>query len=74
VVSSCKAGWCLAFGTSMASPAAAGVAALALQANPGFSRGDLKEHLKDTADDLGKVGHDEFYGHGYVNAFRACTE
>ena len=56
----------------MASPAAAGVAALALQANPGFSRSELKNHLKDTADDLGKEGHDEFYGHGFVNAASAC--
>lgn len=74
VVSSCYSGWCLAYGTSMASPAAAGVAALIMSANPGISRGDLKEKLKDTADDLGKVGHDEFYGHGFVNAYRACTE
>jgi subtilisin family serine protease len=74
VLSSCYSGHCFAFGTSMASPAAAGVAALALQANPGFSKGELKAHLKNTADDMGKVGHDEFYGHGFVNAARACME
>lgn len=74
VVSSCYVGYCLAFGTSMASPAAAGVAALIMSANPGISKGDLKTKLKDTADDLGKEGHDEFYGHGFINAYRACTE
>ena len=72
VLSSCKAGFCFAAGTSMASPAAAGVAALILGENPGMSLGDLKTTLKNSADDEGKNGHDEFYGHGFVNAARAC--
>jgi subtilisin family serine protease len=72
VLSSCKTGWCFAVGTSMASPAAAGVAALILGENPGMSLGALKTRLKQTADDEGKVGHDQFYGHGFVNAARAC--
>jgi subtilisin family serine protease len=74
VVSSCRVGWCFAYGTSMASPAAAGVAALIKGANPDYSVGDLKAALKNSADDEGKIGHDEFYGHGHVNAARACTE
>jgi subtilisin family serine protease len=74
VASSCKIGWCFAFGTSMASPAAAGVAALIKSANPGISLGRLKSKLAQTADDEGPNGHDEFYGHGFVNARRACTE
>lgn len=72
VLSSCKAGFCFAAGTSMASPAAAGVAALILGENPGMSLGQLKTTLKNSADDEGKNGHDEFYGHGFVNAARAC--
>lgn len=74
VLSSCKSGWCFAYGTSMASPAAAGVAALIKGANPGIPLGALKTKLKNTADDEGPNGHDEFYGHGFVNARRACTE
>ena len=74
VLSSCKAGYCFAAGTSMASPAAAGVAALIKGANPGISLGALKAKLAQTADDVGPVGKDEFYGHGFVNARRACTE
>lgn len=65
---------CWAAGTSMASPAVAGVAALIVGNNPGISLGALKAKLKNTADDEGKVGKDEFYGHGFVNARRACTE
>lgn len=60
-----------AAGTSMAAPAVAGVAALTLQAHPGLSLGGLKAKLKNSADDEGKGGNDEFYGHGYVNAGNA---
>lgn len=65
---------CWAAGTSMASPAVAGVAALIVGAHPGISLGALKAKLLSSADDEGKVGHDEIYGHGFVNARRACTE
>lgn len=74
VASSCFSGWCFAFGTSMATPAVSGVAALIKGANPGISLGALKSKLGQTADDEGPNGNDEFYGHGFVNAFRACTE
>jgi subtilisin family serine protease len=66
--------FCFAAGTSMASPAAAGVAALIKSTNPGMSLGALKAQLRNTADDEGAAGTDSFYGHGFVNAFRACTE
>jgi subtilisin family serine protease len=59
-------------GTSMAAPAAAGVAALILGADPNLPLGALKSRLAQTADDEGPVGHDEFYGHGFVNARAAC--
>jgi subtilisin family serine protease len=59
-------------GTSMAAPAAAGVAALIKGANPGISLGQLKNRLAQSADDLGKPGHDPYYGRGFVNAERAC--
>ena len=56
-------------GTSMAAPAAAGVAALVKQRFPGISVGDLKTYLAKTADLKGP-----FLGHGFVNALRAVTE
>lgn len=81
VLSSCRGtstppvfSFCFAIGTSMAAPAAAGVAALIMDKYPGISLGALKTKLKNTADDEGKIGKDEFYGHGYVNAFQAVTE
>lgn len=60
-----------AAGTSMATPAVSAVAALALQAHPGMSLGALKTKLKNSADDEGKNGKDELYGHGFVNAGNA---
>lgn len=59
-------------GTSMAAPAAAGVAALIIEANGGSMRpAQVRTALQRSAEDLGKPGNDEFYGHGWVNAARA---
>lgn len=63
-----------AAGTSMAAPAAAAVAALIKQKNPGISVGALKNKLMNSADDMGKPGHDPFYGRGYLNAARAVAD
>jgi subtilisin family serine protease len=63
-----------AAGTSMAAPAASGVAALIKQRFPNISVGELENRLAQTADDGGKNGHDQFYGRGFVNARRAVTE
>ena len=59
----------LSNGTSFATPAVTGVAALVEGANGGaFNAGQMKAHLKQTADDLGANGVDELYSHGRVNA------
>lgn len=54
-------------GTSMASPNALSVAALIWSQNPGWSADQVKQHLFDTADDIG----DTTIGAGRVNAFNA---
>jgi len=59
-------------GTSMASPAAAGVVALMMQANGGhLSPAQVFGRLRQSSTDLGKPGNDEYYGHGFVNAAKA---
>jgi subtilisin family serine protease len=63
--------FCFVDGTSMATPAVAGVAALIVGQHPGISVGKLKRTLLNTADDEGKPGYDAYYGHGFVNAARA---
>ena len=55
-------------GTSMACPHVAGVAALAISRHPNFTNQEIRELLKDTADDLGSIGWDEKYGYGRVDA------
>lgn len=65
-------------GTSMASPHAAGVAALIVSSFGSFSDGDVSmpigsvdRMLKRTAVDIGRDGYDECYGHGRIDAVRA---
>jgi lantibiotic leader peptide-processing serine protease len=63
-----------AAGTSMAAPAAAAVAALIKQRNPGISVGEIKNRLAQSATDSGKVGQDNYHGRGFVNARNAVTQ
>lgn len=58
-------------GTSMATPHAAGIVALMLDANPklGFQR--IRSILSNTAIDFGPDGFDNSWGHGEANAFKA---
>ncbi len=57
-------------GTSQASPFVAGVAALALSADPTLTAAALNARLRSTADDLGAPGVDVAFGAGRVNALR----
>lgn len=57
-------------GTSMASPHAAGVAALIAE-DVGRDPAQVRARLLGTADDLGEPGTDPIYGKGRINAARA---
>jgi subtilisin family serine protease len=57
-------------GTSMASPHAAGVAAL-IASDGTTSPSQIAARLSQTADDLGQPGNDPAYGKGRINAARA---
>ena len=60
-------GYGLMSGTSMAAPHVAGLAALILSRNPTLTNVEVRQILESTAEDLGEVGWDRFYGHGRVN-------
>jgi hypothetical protein len=56
------------YGTSFASPLAAGVGALVMAANPALTGADVQNILQATAVDLGAAGRDDYFGYGRVNA------
>lgn len=55
-------------GTSMATPLAAGSAALIWSNNPGCNGSDIREAMKATAQDQGAPGRDDYFGYGIVKA------
>ena len=61
-------------GTSMASPTAAGVAALLRAQNPALTPAQVEQAMKDSADDLGAAGRDDKFGQGRVNALKALGD
>ena len=63
--------YCWAAGTSMATPAVSGVAALIVGRFGHIGAAAVERRLRQSADDLGKPGNDDFYGGGRVNAARA---
>jgi subtilisin len=56
-------------GTSMSSPMVAGAAALAWSANPGYSRDQIRNLLKSSAEDVGLTSNQQ--GFGLVDAEKA---
>jgi subtilisin family serine protease len=61
-------------GTSQAAPHVSGLAAyLDSQYGGALPPSQLETTMQQEADDLGKNGKDEFYGHGRINVFRTLT-
>lgn len=67
-------GYAWASGTSMATPHVSGLAALVWSYSPTLTNQQLRDHLHNTADDLGNPGKDQYYGYGRINAYRALNE
>lgn len=57
-------------GTSMATPFASGLAALAWSADGSLSAGQVRALLESNADDVGTPGKDIYFGYGRLNAWR----
>jgi subtilisin family serine protease len=67
-------GYAWAQGTSMACPHVSGLAALVWSYDPNLTNQQLRDHLHNTADDLGTPGKDQYFGYGRINAYRALNE
>lgn len=61
-------------GTSFSAPGVAGVAALVFSRNGSLTNVQVRQILKDSADDLGAAGYDVFTGAGRLNARRALDQ
>jgi thermitase len=66
-------GYAAVSGTSFSSPLTAGIYALMFSVNPSLSPEQADNILFTTADDIGVVGWDMYYGYGRVNAARAVA-
>ncbi len=55
-------------GTSMATPGAAGIAALLWSNHPSCSGTEIRNAMKASAEDQGAAGRDDFFGYGIVKA------
>ncbi len=60
-------------GTSMATPAVAGVVGLIRSVFPDMNREQVRAQLIQGTDDLGEPGYDIYYGHGRINVAKALT-
>jgi len=60
--------YCRASGTSMATPHVAGLAALLLAKNPTLTNEEIRQIIRNGADDLGSPGKDSSFGYGRINA------
>jgi thermitase len=66
-------GYAFCYGTSFASPIAAGVAALVWSVNAELTAAEVAAILEKSADDLGSKGFDTSFGWGRVNAGNAVS-
>jgi thermitase len=61
-------------GTSVACPQVTGVGALVWSRFPNATRDWVRAQLRNTADDLGEPGFDQYYGYGRINAKNAVEQ
>ncbi|RJP36644.1 MAG: hypothetical protein C4547_07045 [Phycisphaerales bacterium] len=58
-------------GTSMSSPATAGLAALILSVDPNLTPAEVRQIIRDGAIDMGAPGFDREYGHGRIDVINS---
>ncbi len=66
-------GYGVSSGTSLSAPFVSGLAALILSKKPNLTNEQLRQVITESADDLGAVGKDNYFGYGRINAFKALN-
>ena len=64
-------GYTSMYGTSMATPHVAGLAALIWSFIPSYSSNQVRSAIQNSTDDLGDAGWDQYFGYGRINAWQA---
>ena len=59
-------GYAIMSGTSLSTPHVAGIAALIKASNPTLTNTEIRNILRNAAQDLGETGKDDYYGYGLV--------
>lgn len=60
-------------GTSMACPHVTGLATLIRSVNPSLKNHQVMKIIKQSSDDLGSPGRDDYYGYGLINVSKALV-
>jgi subtilisin family serine protease len=60
-------------GTSMATPAVAGLAGLLKGYRTTLTAAQIKQRIQQGADDLGIAGYDQYYGYGRINVYKTLA-
>ncbi|MFC4768301.1 S8 family peptidase [Effusibacillus consociatus] len=67
-------GYALLHGTSMAAPKVAGIAGVIKAQHPEYNPAQIAASIQQTAVDLGKSGHDQYFGAGEANIDNALLK
>jgi subtilisin family serine protease len=68
------ANYCLASGTSMATPHVVGAISLLLSKNSALTFAQVRNIFWTSADDLGPTGFDPYYGHGRIDLYNMLNQ
>lgn len=61
-------------GTSLSCPMVSGLAGLIWSIDPNLTNAQVTALIEQSADDLGDIGHDQYFGHGIINVYNTLVK